>query len=459
MPMKNMFKAKLLTALVWGLGISLVVPLLSPGTALGAGNDITFSADTTINLSGLGLNLTIISGSVVEQYSVSTTTLNFTMAAGSAVTVRSTGFATLTNSLGKAVNCTSTYSFVSFNFSDGASVSITPSVANACSGGGGGGGGGGSSTPPDTTPPTNTSISINTGVATTSSTAVTLTLGAVGASDMMIGNAADFVGSNWVVFSTSKTWTLTSGDGVKNVYAKFKDAAGNISTVISDTITLAGTGEVEEPTPIDIPPLPVSTLSDRAAQIVQINNEAGQVSTYSAETLAQTVGATRNLGQEQEYSSTIVDKVVPTGTAAAVRNQVVSFVTYGTSTTLVLGAGERAGVVNSFREAFGYVPESEADWQDVLKIANGRWPGTLNTEREASVSAAFKKIYLRDADRANPNDDAAITIMAYGLRPLPRNLDSEKVGIKTFEYVFGKSPVTATDWDAVRAIAYSGATR
>ncbi|MFA4937543.1 MAG: hypothetical protein WC575_04665, partial [Patescibacteria group bacterium] len=64
-----------------------------------------------------------------------------------------------------------------------------------------------------------------------------------------------------------------------------------------------------------------------------------------------------------------------------------------------------------------------------------------------------------NASRANAHDDAAITVMAYGLRPLPRNLNSEKVAIKTFKALFGTNPVSATDWDTVRAIAYSGATR
>ena len=48
--------------------------------------------------------------------------------------------------------------------------------------------------------------------------------------------------TNWSTaetFSTSKAWTLTSGDGTKTVYAKLKDKAGNWSdTTIKDTIIL-----------------------------------------------------------------------------------------------------------------------------------------------------------------------------------------------------------------------------
>jgi len=39
-------------------------------------------------------------------------------------------------------------------------------------------------------------------------------------------------------YSATKTWTLSSGDGTKTVYVKFKDAAENWSTAYSDTINL-----------------------------------------------------------------------------------------------------------------------------------------------------------------------------------------------------------------------------
>ena len=44
--------------------------------------------------------------------------------------------------------------------------------------------------------------------------------------------------SDWEPYTISKSWTLTSGYGEKKVYIWFKDAAGNISTMYSDSITL-----------------------------------------------------------------------------------------------------------------------------------------------------------------------------------------------------------------------------
>ena len=57
------------------------------------------------------------------------------------------------------------------------------------------------------------------------------------------------------------------------------------------------------------------------------------------------------------------------------------------------------------------------------------------------------------------NDSAALAIMAYGLRSAKRNLSSEAAAVETFRVIYGQTPATATDWDAVRAVAYSGAKR
>jgi len=138
---------------------------------------------------------------------------------------------------------------------------------------------------------------------------------------------------------------------------------------------------------------------------------------------------------------------------------IANFIHNGTPTTNYLGAGERGGSVASFRSAFKRLPNSETDWQDVIKIGNGRWPSQRSEEAENRAKITFEKIYLRVADMNNPNDNAAVTIMSYGLRPANRNLDNEKTAILTFKYIFKTNPASAEEWDMVRAIAYSGATR
>ena len=63
-------------------------------------------------------------------------------------------------------------------------------------------------------------------------------MGATGASDMMISNNSDFSGASWETYATSKSWALTTGDGTKTVYAKFKSSTGDVSSIVSDSITL-----------------------------------------------------------------------------------------------------------------------------------------------------------------------------------------------------------------------------
>lgn len=90
----------------------------------------------------------------------------------------------------------------------------------------------------DTTKPTG-SISINANATYATGTAVTLTLNgsdAVGVTQMCLSNTTTC--SSRETYSTSKARTLTTTDGTKTVYARFKDAAGNVSSQYSDSITL-----------------------------------------------------------------------------------------------------------------------------------------------------------------------------------------------------------------------------
>ncbi|MQY70033.1 MAG: hypothetical protein GH145_04130, partial [Firmicutes bacterium] len=80
-------------------------------------------------------------------------------------------------------------------------------------------------------------ISINNDAAYTNSRTVTLTLSATNATQMQFSNDASSW-SDWEDYSTTKSWTLSSGDGKKKVYVKFKDGAGNVSEIYSDNIIL-----------------------------------------------------------------------------------------------------------------------------------------------------------------------------------------------------------------------------
>lgn len=158
----------------------------------------------------------------------------------------------------------------------------------------------------------------------------------------------------------------------------------------------------------------------------------------------------------QEYVDELRDGFSITGDDY---DKMLNFIMTGTQSTYILGAGERAGVINSYKAAFNKLPKTETEWQDVIKIANGRWPSETSQAAEDKAKQEFKKIYLRDPDINNAHDDAAVTVIAYGLRPADRNLDSEKNAINIFKDIYNYNPISATDWDIVRAIAYSGAVR
>lgn len=91
----------------------------------------------------------------------------------------------------------------------------------------------------DKFPPTG-SVLINNDAAMTNSTAVTLYISASdnlsGVSQMRFSND-NVTWSIWEPFTLTKEWTLSSAD-LMTVYAQFMEAAGNVSSVYSDTIYL-----------------------------------------------------------------------------------------------------------------------------------------------------------------------------------------------------------------------------
>jgi len=103
----------------------------------------------------------------------------------------------------------------------------------------------------DTNAPTG-SIIINNGATYTTTVSVTLNLSASddlsGVSQMKFSND-NITYTEPEPYSTTKSWTLQSGDGMKTVYVKFKDNAGNWSTAYTDTIFLDETNPATNASP------------------------------------------------------------------------------------------------------------------------------------------------------------------------------------------------------------------
>lgn len=62
---------------------------------------------------------------------------------------------------------------------------------------------------------------------------------------MMVSNEPSFAGKDWERYLQMKPWVLEGEDGVKNVFVKFLDPAGNESEAISSSITLDRTPPTE----------------------------------------------------------------------------------------------------------------------------------------------------------------------------------------------------------------------
>ncbi len=200
--------------------------------------------------------------------------------------------------------------------------------------------------------------------------------------------------------------------------------------------------------------------TDGNVVLQNISAESQIMKNNNRETLLSHLGIAANTTLEQnglvKYKTILgLDKNISALEKLTINN----FIVYGTLSTQRLGAGERAAVLNSYFQAYGKLPNSESEWSDVLKIASGRWPTERSAKAEAQAKIEFVKVYDRQANLNNNIDKNAIMVVAYGLLPLQRNLNSEKVSIKTFRWVYAHDPINALAWNVVRSVAYSGAKR
>lgn len=94
----------------------------------------------------------------------------------------------------------------------------------------------------DTLAPTISAFTINSGASVTTSTTVTLSITSSDAAAMKIwgiNGVATEGDATWETFASTKSVTLTSGDGSKTVYVKVRDSVYNESSASSATITLS----------------------------------------------------------------------------------------------------------------------------------------------------------------------------------------------------------------------------
>lgn len=209
------------------------------------------------------------------------------------------------------------------------------------------------------------------------------------------------------------------------------------------------------------------TVAERAEQLVAIKQETTDIVAVIEDISNKTkVGpltkeeklSVLDEAPKQEVLS-VIDRVIPSTVTRATAAVAIKFIADGTETTQHLGAGQRAAAINSYKAAFGTYPDKAAAWEDLIKIANGRFPSKTNKTIEQRAERSFQSIYKRAPNRKNQNDDAAVVVMAYGLQQPARNLKSEATAQQTYQRIFKRAPKGAFAWQAVWSIAYSGAKR
>ena len=221
MPLGGIFASEFTGNLNSGLSNSSTingVAVVSPTASLATG---TYSGSQTVTLTA------------AESHSIRYT-LTGTDPTCSSGSVYSSSLTISSTTTLKAVSCYDTDDHVA------SSVSTYTYTISSSSSGSSSGGGGGSSVSYTLAAPTGGFIfKINNGDASTLSQNVTLTInGGTEAKKMVIVNGSNFTSVGQETYATTKQWTLSSGNGTKQVCAMFYNQAGYHSDPVCATIIL-----------------------------------------------------------------------------------------------------------------------------------------------------------------------------------------------------------------------------
>lgn len=200
---------------------------------------------------------------------------------------------------------------------------------------------------------------------------------------------------------------------------------------------------------------PADTSSDETGK--KIDNESSAIAHGDLSLILSSSKATKNSKLETTNKTKYLNALTKGLKLSLVQtNNLNYFITYGTASTVKIGAAERTNILASYLWTYKKLPVTEAEWSDVFRIIFTRLPLAKSQSAENQAKSEFKKIYSRNADLNNSIDKSMIMITAYGLRPLVKNLSLEKTATQRFQKIYGHAPVSQLAWNIVRAIAYSG---
>jgi len=253
--------------------------------------------------------------------------------------------------------------------------------------------------------------------------------------------------SPWYVPGVGDEDSKTNLDGTRRRMWSYFDDHNHESEVCSSAIA------------VTLPPRVIDYSQDKAISST-IQNEAGSISNGNIiEIVPQS-----NIDKTQELLTKTQSIISKMKTLQAELNQltpqieaVKNFIALGTTSTERLSVDDRAAVVANYKTAFGKVPRTTQEWQDVVNIANNKAPTQVNVKLETQAAKVFQKVYKRQPNQTkNVIDDKAVEMIAYGIMPAKRDLRAEQMAVGKFMSAYRRKPSTSADWNAVRAIAYSG---
>ena len=212
----------------------------------------------------------------------------------------------------------------------------------------------------DSNPPTAISLNVNASATYTTSLNLTYTVSASGADFLCINENNTTTGCTWNAYTASGAYTLSSGEGNRNVYAFFKDNAGNISTTSTSIIVDTG---------IPTPPGAATLSSYYTSAPIAVNWGASvdaNLARYNFKVCADSACST-SCGT---VSSTV-------GTVSSDNIQLVNGIQEGTN-YLCINAEDLAGNISSFTSTGSFIYDTVAPIAGTFQLKNSD-PYTNNT--------------------------------------------------------------------------------
>jgi hypothetical protein len=186
---------------------------------------------------------------------------------------------------------------------------------------------------PDDTGPYTGSILIENGQPYVAQTEVGLSLSAedagCGVAEMCISNGPTCPSASWEPYSTTSSWSLTEGDGEKDVWVWYRDHLGNSSAAFSDTVILDTDPPVVE---VTAPAFTSSETFSVTWKVTYVSPAGQEVVSYSVSynedggawdtwipstTLTQATFVSATVGHTYVFSVTAYDRMGNAGEGAA----------------------------------------------------------------------------------------------------------------------------------------------